>query len=130
MSCYNCLSPEINPTQNTFYVLNAINSFGCINNDTVEVNLNGNLFVPNTFTPNDDGANDFFEIKGEYINNYEIWIYTRWGELVFNSKNINDSWDGYYKNLPAIIDGYIWKIEYTDFEKNKIKLNGHVNLIR
>ena len=130
MSCYNCLNPEINPTQNTFYVLNAINSFGCINSDTVEVNLNGNLFVPNTFTPNDDGANDFFEIKGEYINNYEIWIYTRWGELVFNSKNINDSWDGYYKNLPAIIDGYIWKIEYTDFEKNKIKLNGHVNLIR
>lgn len=130
LSCNNCLNPQINPTENSEYILHAIDSIGCKSSDTVLVNLNGHLFAPNTFTPNGDGHNDLFEIKGDLINTFEIWIYNRWGELVYYSDNINDSWSGDFKNQPAKADGYVWEIEYTDFEAIKIKLKGHVNLLR
>ena len=52
------------------------------------------LYVPNTFTPNDDGRNDNFEPKGVGIESFEIYIYNRWGEEVFYSDNLAVVWDG------------------------------------
>ncbi len=52
------------------------------------------LYVPNTFTPNDDGRNDEFEPKGVGIDSYEIYIFNRWGNEVFYSDNILNCWDG------------------------------------
>ena len=62
------------PTETTLYILNVTDSIGCINSDTVEVNIKGDIFVPNTFTPNGDGDNDLFEIKGENIKSFELWF--------------------------------------------------------
>ena len=70
------------------------------------------------------------EIKGEFIVNFKLWIYNRWGEQVYYTSNITDYWDGTYKGLPAKIDGYIWRIEYSDYNLNEGKLKGHINLLR
>jgi len=52
------------------------------------------LYIPSAFTPNGDGLNDTFGIKGEGIKNYHIYIYDRWGEMLFESTNPKQQWDG------------------------------------
>lgn len=55
-----------------------------------------NIFIPNSFTPNDDGINDVFQIKGSGLSEegFLINIYDRWGKIIYTSKDINSSWDG------------------------------------
>lgn len=53
-----------------------------------------NLFIPNAFTPDGDGLNDVFTAKGTFIKEYDLWIFNRWGNLVFHSKNPEHGWDG------------------------------------
>lgn len=55
------------------------------------------IYVPNTFTPNDDGLNDYFKVEGIGIGKFNLEIFNRWGELVFASTDMNHSWDGTYK---------------------------------
>ena len=129
LSCSTCLNPSINPSETTQYILHAIDSAGCENSDTVEVNIKGSIFTPNSFTPNDDGLNDEFEIKGENIKNFELWIYDRWGENIFHSSEISDFWDGKYLGNKCKIDTYLWIIEFLDFNQNFQIIKGHVNLL-
>ena len=130
MSCTNCLNPIVSPIQSSTYIIYVTDTNGCKNSDTINIVLNGALFVPNTFTPNSDGINDFFEIKGEEIKTFELWIFNRWGELLYNTKSISDFWDGTYKNAPVQIDTYVWKIKYLDYQKNYVDLTGHINVLR
>lgn len=130
LSCYDCLNPQAAPSENTYYVLNAIDNEGCYNSDTTYIKMEGFIYVPNTFTPNNDGINDVFEIKGESINNFNLWIFNRWGEQIYYSSIQDDFWDGTYMNTECKIDVYVWKIEYLDARNNLGKLKGHVNLLR
>jgi gliding motility-associated-like protein len=50
--------------------------------------------IPNVFTPNGDGNNDYFMINAKHLNSYSIVIYNRWGKKVFESNNVSQSWDG------------------------------------
>ena len=129
LSCFNCLNPQINPTQTTLYILNVVDSIGCINSDTVEVTIRGSIFVPNTFTPNGDLKNDVFEIIGENIKSFELWIYNRWGEEIYHTTDINNFWDGKYLGNKCKIDSYIWVIEYFDFDNTFNSIKGHINLL-
>ena len=128
LSCSTCLNPSINPSETTQYILHTIDSIGCENTDTVEVNILRLYFTPNSFTPNDDGINDEFEIKGENIKNFELWIYNRWGKYISLYKII-DNWDGSYLGNKCKIDTYLWIIEYLDFNQNFQIIKGHVNLL-
>ena len=130
VSCPTCLQPQINPTETTQYILVAVDSLGCISSDTTLVNIKGSIFVPNTFTPNNDGNNDVFEIKGENIKSFELWIYNRWGEKLYYTNEINNYWDGKYLGNKCKIDSYIWVIEYLDYNQNYKSLKGHVNLLQ
>ena len=80
----------------TYYVALIAENESC--RDTAMVNLVINpyfaLYIPNVFTPNQDGLNDNFEPKGVGIEEYEIFIFNRWGEQVFTSDDILNSWDG------------------------------------
>jgi gliding motility-associated-like protein len=86
--------------------------------------------VPNSFTPNGDGINDEFVIISEDITNFSLMIFNRWGELLYESTDIEESWDGTYKGKLSQIDTYIWKIRYSDVNKKSKDIYGHVNLIR
>ena len=73
------------------------------------------LYIPNAFTPNGDNLNDKFEIKGAGIEKFAIHIFNRWGELIFKSENLNDSWDGMYKGNPVSqgVYSFIINVETT-----------------
>ena len=130
MSCNNCLNPLVSPSQTAYYYIYVVDTNGCENIDSVKVVIDGSLYVPNAFTPDGDGINDFFEIKGEEIKSFELWIYNRWGELVFYSNKINNYWDGRYRGVNNQIDVYVWKIKYEDSHRKNETLVGHVSLIR
>lgn len=65
--------------------------------------------MPNAFTPNEDGKADYFQIERKYVNNYHLSIFSRWGDMVFESRDENYRWDGKYKNeyVPAWLYLYI-----------------------
>lgn len=86
----------------------------CILTDTV--NISGGeftLYIPDAFTPNNDKLNDIFEPKGEGITKYHLMIFNRWGDMIFESNNINTGWDGKFKNEQCPIGIYSWVINYS-----------------
>jgi gliding motility-associated-like protein len=88
------------------------------------------ILFPTAFTPNGDNLNDvFIPSHTGIISNYELKIYNRWGNLVFNTNNINTGWDGTYNNIIKA-DTYTWYCTFTNY-KNEVKiLKGNVALVR
>jgi gliding motility-associated-like protein len=88
------------------------------------------LFVPNTFTPNNDGLNDEFVINMSNIKNYRIQIFNRFGVPLFLSNDIFDHWKGFYKNETLPVGTYYYVIDATDFNSNIIKKSGSITLLK
>jgi gliding motility-associated-like protein len=91
------------------------------------------MYIPNAFTPNGDGPNDMFmPLFGCPPVNYEFFIFDRWGNLIFETRDVNKGWDGTIaKNEIAQTDNYVWKIKCSFFEGDKKRqFIGHVALIR
>ena len=87
------------------------------------------IYLPNAFTPNGDGLNDFFFGKGIGITEYELLIFDRWGELIFTSTDPDYQWNGKWQNNPCEQGVYVYKIKAKGY-KNKFEKVGTVTLIR
>ncbi len=90
------------------------------------------FYIPNAFSPNGDGINDEFFGKGESIMEYDIWIFDRWGNLIFSGKDLNAKWDGRANggNEIAKQDVYVWKVRLTDVFLKKHDYLGTVTLVK
>ncbi|MCX6352644.1 MAG: gliding motility-associated C-terminal domain-containing protein, partial [Bacteroidetes bacterium] len=90
------------------------------------------LFIPNAFTPNHDkeNLNEKFEIKGTYISQYQIKIYNRWGEKVFESDTIYNSWDGTFKGEKSPLDQYIYHIKAFGVTGEQYDKTGYIILLK
>jgi gliding motility-associated-like protein len=115
--------------------LTAIDTGGCINTaeQTFIIRDNFYVFIPNSFTPNDDGLNDFFIPKFSYEPEYYLLrIFNRWGELIFESTDYNKAWlgdansNGYYNQM----DAYVWSLEVKGRELEVENYNGVVTILR
>lgn len=114
--------------------LEARNNLSCSDTYCQVINIEGisSVFIPNSFSPNDDGINDlFFPVLYDVEeSDFLFSIYNRWGEVVFSSSDTKIPWNGLYKGRICPPDTYVWKIQYTekstDLEK---KQQGHVLLI-
>lgn len=117
-------------TYDAMYVVT--NADGCTDTMfiTILVEEQSTVYVPNTFTPNESGNNDVFYAYGTNVEAFEMYIFDRWGNLIFQTNDILKGWDGTYKNNPCQEDVYVWKILWTDSQLRKHKMIGHVNLIR
>jgi len=115
------------------YTVNITSSNGCIGSDDIVVRVvkQGSYFMPSGFTPNNDGNNDRIRpiLIGYTKLNY-FSVYNRWGELIFNSKNINDSWDGTYKDQKCEMGTYFYSISVTDRNNKVDNYKGDFILIR
>ena len=89
------------------------------------------LYIPNAFSPDGDGVNDFFIPKGAEFIHFEMEIYNRWGEKVYNTNNIDQPWSGKGKNGDEIQQGvYVYKIWIRDFKEENHYYVGNVTLIK
>jgi gliding motility-associated-like protein len=92
-----------------------------------------NLFVPSAFSPNGDGNNEIFQVYGEDIVQYDFRIFDRWGELIFVSTDLSQSWDGHYKGKVVEEGVYVWKVVYygkTENGLSKHTKEGDVTVIK
>jgi gliding motility-associated-like protein len=107
------------------------NSFGCMDSARCDVTFSDSLFVPNVFSPNGDGLNDFFEVYSEGLANYHISIYDRWGLLVFESDNPAVHWNGKTKSGNTAPDGtYYFVLDAANFGGKQYNRTGFLTLIR
>jgi gliding motility-associated-like protein len=99
------------------YTLTVSDSYGCeaVRSINVADACEGSIYVPNTFTPNNDGINEEFRCYGSNIGLAEFSVYSRWGQLVFQSDNISEGWNG--NNAPEGL--YIWKAVYSTHESRR-----------
>jgi gliding motility-associated-like protein len=89
--------------------------WGCINTDTIFVKdaCKPIFYMPNAFTPNNDGVNDYLNFKGKYIDFFSIEIYNRWGQLVYQNNDFTNNWDGTNNGIPLPEDVYVYHINYA-----------------
>ena len=110
------------------------NETGCYDEviHAIEVDQNFTIFIPNSFTPNGDGLNDYFDPQLVGYHDFEIKIYDRWGSLVYFSKDANDGWDGsHYTNNDLLENGtYMYNIYVLDYNNKPWLYNGEINLMR
>lgn len=107
---------------------------GCISEDQIEITrdecLVPTIFVPNTFTPNNDNNNDVFMIKGSEFDFFEATIFNRWGEQLFSWKEINEGWDGTYQGNVVPTGTYFYLIDVTFLGGKREFIKGSVTLLR
>ncbi|TND08494.1 MAG: PKD domain-containing protein [Bacteroidetes bacterium] len=115
--------------------LSIVNQYGCVDDTTITILVEPEFtfYIPNAFTPNGDGKNDVFFGTGIGIDKYDIWIFDRWGNMIFHGDDLADTWDGKVQGKSQQIcqeDVYVWKVILTDVFAKKHKYIGHVSLIR
>jgi gliding motility-associated-like protein len=110
-----------------------INEYGCEDTASaiVRINPESALYVPNSFTPNGNKINEGFRAKGVLVFDYKLEIFTRWGQLVFESNDLNEEWNGSVMNEGggSKSDVYVWKIFYRDYQGNAHRKIGTVSLL-
>jgi gliding motility-associated-like protein len=123
LSCNNCPSPTTVVKNNSFFTVEVTNIFGCKAADTLIINpicKSAQVFIPNAFTPDNDGLNDILMVRGQGITIKSFRIFNRWGELVFEKENFSPNdpkygWDGKVRGIPATPDVFVYTAEvYCD----------------
>lgn len=114
------------------YILKVENKCGSdIDSCRVSIdNCNQVIWVPNSFTPNNDGINDVFLPYIENVRKYSLSIYNKWGQLIFNTSEPYLGWDGRYNGKISPEDSYIWKISYENYSGDSFIKHGFVILYR
>ena len=113
--------------------LNISNHTICTDNHSVSICVKPKtrVIAPTAFSPNGDGTNDVFKVHVLGISDYDLIIANRWGEIVFQTNDINATWDGTFKNKKAEIGTYTWQVNCFSFEhKKKQTEKGSIQLIR
>lgn len=128
------LNPFCFPFNSITYVLQATSDYGCKNRDTVRVNVEVKtlILVPNAFTPNQDGLNDVFRIiKTLNIERvYDVFVFNRWGQKVFEGHNSSLFWDGTFNGQPQDLGVFAYAIRALTRDGDEITVTGNVTLLR
>ncbi|MBA3665389.1 MAG: gliding motility-associated C-terminal domain-containing protein [Bacteroidetes bacterium] len=123
------------PDRPTTYTA-VVNTGACNQRTTVHVEaytegcIDKDVYIPNTFTPNSDGHNDLFIVRGLKVQEVYFAVYNRWGEMVFETTDKTKGWDGIYKGRPADVGVFGWYLRVKCFNGEETFRKGNVTLIR
>ncbi|WP_256003688.1 Ig-like domain-containing protein [Pedobacter deserti] len=126
----------LNPDQLVSIRVRAVGQLACQQSDATSITARAenpqgnNVFVPNTFTPNNDGRNDIFYVYGNTISRMKLRVYNQWGQFLFESQHIQTGWDGTYKGVlqPNGVYVYYLDVQFNDGSKQTRK--GTITLLR
>lgn len=137
LSCADCADPICAPTSANNYIVVGSNPNGCTGIDTVIVNVYvdcHNLTLPNVFSPDNNGpeANNTFGLLGTLpcLETYQLLIFNRWGEQVFETQSTELLWDGTFKGQPQNSGVYFYRLDMKLVNGEEIKKSGNLTLIR
>jgi gliding motility-associated-like protein len=120
LNCSDCQIVVAQPLESTTLYVKSEKD-GCVLNDSVNIIIEkqSSFFIPSAFTPNNDGLNDFFKPSANAISDYKIKIFNRWGQLLFQTTNVLEGWDGKVNGIPQPIGTYTYFVIYKDENMDK-----------
>ena len=139
VSCLDCAITYLSPHETTTYTVTITQAGGCTSTDQITVNVseNNRIFIPNIFSPNNDGVNDIFVINtGPGVAQIKsMRVYDRWGALVHNVENVPANreaygWDGTFRGNPHAQNVYVYFVELELLNGKVIDFRGDVSLVR
>lgn len=137
LSCDDCDNPVCVPSSSNNYIVTGTDPNGCTGRDTVIVNVYvdcHNLTLPNVFSPNNSGPeiNNTFGLLGTLpcLETYQLLIFNRWGEQVFETQSTELVWDGTFKGTPQNSGVYFYRLDMKLVNGEVIKKAGNLTLIR
>ncbi len=132
----NIFNPIANPIETTDYNVVVTDFNGCTNTATVRVVvlnppcIEPHIFLPNAFTPNNDGENDVLRLLGNNIDEMYLTIYNRWGQKVFESNDPDKGWDGTFKGEALAPDVYGFYLQVRCFNGDDFFKKGNIALLK
>jgi gliding motility-associated-like protein len=139
LNCTNCATPTTTPREPMIYTITARNQYQCEATDSRKIDLLCNtesVFVPNTFTPNNDGVNDVWYPRGSGIKSIKfLRVFNRWGQLIFERLNFNADdrsagWDGRFKGQQLPGDVYVYSLGMVCDNNQVVETKGNVMVVR
>jgi gliding motility-associated-like protein len=139
LTCHECMDPIATPFETTVYTATLIDIYGCMDAEslTIYVDRRSKVYAPNVFSPNGDGTNDEWTLfSGNQLDNIdEIYVYNRWGELVWENQNVvpgdlDMGWDGTFKGESVNPAVFAWYAKVTMIDGTKRLLKGDVTVIK
>jgi gliding motility-associated-like protein len=134
LRCINCPDPIARPFSQQTYTVEVQDTAGCFTQQdqvTIRVDERFKIAVPEAFTPNGDAINDIIRVRGWGVNELiHFRVYNRWGELVYEARDIEEGWDGQYQGEPLPPGTYTYQVKARSYTGKVGTDKGHFNLIR
>ncbi len=133
LSCTDCPDPIATPLEDTWYTVKVTTPEGCNMKDSIFIKYKikcGEIYVPNIFSPNQDGSNDGFKVYSRCLQSIQLSVFDRWGNRVFYSDKVGESWDGTFNNKPMNSGTYIYRATVSLIDGTVEDLKGTVTLVR
>jgi len=129
-------STTAQPKTTTTYYINVSDKWGCSWSDSLTIWVldvicdEPYIYVPNAFTPNNDGQNDILYVRSNVSETVDFKIYNRWGELVFKTNNLANGWDGSYKGVKVDPGVFTYYLTIRCYNKEIFSKKGNITVIR
>lgn len=132
LSCSSCPNPTATVDSTTKYVVTFLDLItGCTVKDSVTIDIfNCNVFVPNAFSPNGDGVNDYLYVRSLCMKSMDFAVFDRLGNKIFETTDQNIPWDGTYHGRKMDVGTYMWYLTGLLSDGTHISKSGNVTLVR
>jgi len=139
LSCTNCPNPSAGPIEETVYVVTAMDEKNCTATDSLTIFIDPNrpVYIPNAFTPDGDGVNDYFTLfGGSAVGEIQrLQVFDRWGELIYEGENIpanveSAGWDGTFRGQEMNNGVFVYFFEVKFIDGKVINYQGDITLLR
>jgi gliding motility-associated-like protein len=137
VACNTCDTTLVTPTVSGLYIVNVTNQDGCTASDTVYIQVvyecpenESKINIANVFSPNGDGQNDELFMETASLEKFSLRIFSRWGQMVFETDDPNIKWDGNFNGTPLNSGVYVYYLEATCFGGQEYFKEGNITLIR
>ncbi len=126
----------VNPPNTTTFYLTVQDQYGCVTYDTVTIYIvdviceEPYVYIPNAFTPNGDNINDVFNVRTQQGTEIYLAIFDRWGEKIFETYDLSNSWDGTFRGKPCDPGVFVYYCEVICYNNKMYSKKGNVTLIR
>jgi gliding motility-associated-like protein len=136
LSSASSFNPVASPAVTTTYTVSIFDSTGCSKSVKITIYVislkckSEDVFVPNTFTPNEDGENDILFVRSNSVVELYFAVYNRWGQMVFETADITKGWDGIYNGMKADPAVFAWYLKAKCYNGDVLTKKGNTTLLR
>lgn len=135
VKCPGCRITTINPAETQMVYVTGIDNNGCKVSDSLQIRVMAcdpeSIFMPNVFTPNGDGVNDQVAVTSKVVTSLDYFrVFDEWGRLVYETKNINDGWDGKVNGQPASIDVFVYVLKGKCQNGEDVTKQGDITIVK